>query len=225
MATLVVRTIDAGSSGMRCPRSWCPCRRLRSSLLDAPVNHTARPPLAEHVDVLHRAAARSASYIAGEMLPALAAASLQRHRRRLRVSARRRRDRQARASSIDRQPASRRRRRPRSTPAPICSRCACRSFRQLAADVRRFTALAAPPASWSAAQSLTTFRVPLGSNATTAGRPPGKAAGAVVDPVVLQEARPMSRSLDRTNGVPRCDRDDDRDRNGAHAPAPDGGCS
>ena len=65
-------------------------------------------------------------------------------------------------------------------------------FPQLVADVRRFTALVGPGATWSSAQSLTAFRVPLEAQPGAAGRSSGVTTNTVVDhQLVLQEARPM----------------------------------
>ena len=92
--TLVVRTIAPAlwergprARGARRADSARPAQRARQS--------HRRPPLAEHVDVLHRAAARSAVHRRRDAARARGA-SLQRHRRRSAVSARRCRDRQVR---------------------------------------------------------------------------------------------------------------------------------
>jgi signal transduction histidine kinase len=75
-------------------------------------------------------------------------------------------------------------------------------FPQLVADVRRFTALVGPAASWSPAQALTTFRMPLGPHPATEGRPSGEKTNTVVDhQLVLQEARPLSLIVGQNGGA------------------------
>jgi signal transduction histidine kinase len=74
-------------------------------------------------------------------------------------------------------------------------------FPQLVADVRRFTALVGPAAMWSSAQALTTLSVPLGTRSATEGPPSGEATNTVVDhQLVLQDARPMPHIVGENSG-------------------------
>ena len=196
--TLVVRTI-APALWDEVPALVVPGAPTPLVLINAPVNHTG-VRLSPNTSMSYIVLLLDRQFIAGEMLPALAAhhfsATGDDPQYQLAVVE------TGRSEVVYRSAAG-------FSPPPAAKvdasaelfQVRLQEFPQLVADVRRFAALAAPPVSWSAAQSLTTFRVPLGPHDTAAGRPSGETTGAVVDhQVVLQEARPRSLIVGQNNG-------------------------
>ena len=195
--TLVVRTI-APALWDEVPALVVPGAPTPLVLLNAPVNHTG-VRLSPNTSMSYIVLLLDRQFIAGEMLPALAAhhfsATGDDPQYQLAVV-------ETGRSAVVYQSAA------GFSPPPAAKADASadlfqvrlQEFPQLVAEVGVSPRSRHHPASWNAAQALTTFRVPLGPNATAAGRPPGETKGAVVDhQVVLQDA-PRSLIVGQNNG-------------------------
>jgi signal transduction histidine kinase len=196
--TLVVRTI-APALWEQIPALVVPAAPTPLFLLNAPATHAGTPP-SRDTSMSYIVLLLDRQFIAGEMLPALAAhhfsATGGDPQYQLAVVE------TGRSDVVYRSAAG-------FSPAPAAKvdasaelfQVRLQEFPQLVADVRRFTALVGPAATWSSAQALTALRVPLGTRTATEGRPSREITNTVVDhQLVLQEARPLSRIVGESSG-------------------------
>jgi signal transduction histidine kinase len=197
--TLLVRTI-APALWEQIPALVVPGAPTPLFALNAPVNH-AGARLSPRMSMSYIVLLLDRQFIAAEMLPALAAhhfsAAGDDPQYQLAVVEAGRSDVVYRsAAGFSPPPAA------RVDASAELFQVRLQEFPQLVADVRRFTALVGPAASWSSAQALTTLRVPLGTHTAAEGRPAAGTTNTVVDhQLVLQETRPMSLIVGQNGGA------------------------